>query len=367
MMKILKKAFLKLKRNSILYHINNKSQVHNVDEKVKKGAYDFLLNVSPRPISSCVRESCVQSTNEYDLQVIVPVYNGEKYIRKCLNSLDLGIKTNYIVTVINDGSTDNTVSILNDFKSNVHYEIITQKNKGFSGARNAGLNILKGKFITFVDSDDFVCAATIKKMLEIAIKEDADIVQGSYQNVTDKKYKTKHISDIGNIPSTKLRGMPWGKIYKAELFEKVIFPENYWFEDTIFAQVIHPLSKKNIGIKDICYFYLSNPSGITSNATKFKKAIDTVYINLELYKDRKKLGMKKNIAYYESLLRQGFLNYQRTYKLGEDIAKAIFIVYASFVNENFSEFHTTNKRLRLLEEALKNYDYGHYLAVVKFK
>ena len=108
---------------------------------------------------------------QYDLQIIIPAYNAEKYIENCLNSI-LSQKTQYtyVITVINDGSTDETSQILSKYLDDEHVDIISQSNKGFSGARNRGLKNLVGHYLMFVDSDDWIAHRTV----EFAVNQMSD-------------------------------------------------------------------------------------------------------------------------------------------------------------------------------------------------
>lgn len=118
-------------------------------------AVALLESFSPNPGSSCIERKKFGS--EYDLEVIIPAYNVEKYIQQCLDSV-ISQKTNFSfhVTCINDGSTDNTGLLLKKYENTENVSIIHQENKGFSGARNVGLRKTNGKYIMFVDSDDFI-------------------------------------------------------------------------------------------------------------------------------------------------------------------------------------------------------------------
>lgn len=115
--------------------------------------------------------------NDPFFSIIVPVYNVEKYIYECLESLyrqDIEIKL-YEVIVINDGTPDASMTIVNDVKDNyANLIVIDKKNGGVSSARNAGLNIAKGKYILFVDADDIVAENTLSNMLEMITKNPAD-------------------------------------------------------------------------------------------------------------------------------------------------------------------------------------------------
>ena len=88
--------------------------------------------------------------------IVVPVYNTEKYIRKCLDSIKNQTYTNYEVIIINDGSTDNSLEIINEYTKNKKFKVYTTKNKGLSEARNNGVKHCTGDYILFIDSDDFV-------------------------------------------------------------------------------------------------------------------------------------------------------------------------------------------------------------------
>ena len=122
----------------------------NVEEAVA-----LLEAFSSNPGSSCIEKK--KFGLEYDLEVIIPAYNVEKYIQQCLDSV-ISQKTNFRfhVICINDSSTDNTGLLLKKYENAENVTIIHQENKGFSGARNVGLRKTNGKYIMFVDSDDFI-------------------------------------------------------------------------------------------------------------------------------------------------------------------------------------------------------------------
>ncbi|MBR3628081.1 MAG: glycosyltransferase family 2 protein [Elusimicrobia bacterium] len=111
------------------------------------------------------------------ISVIVPTYNVEKYLSQCLDSILNQTFKDFECICINDGSTDNSLSILQKYASKDNrIKIINQENKGLSGARNAALKIVTGKYITFVDSDDFVSSDYLEKLINLAEKENSDIV-----------------------------------------------------------------------------------------------------------------------------------------------------------------------------------------------
>ena len=109
------------------------------------------------------------------VSIVVPVYNVENYVSKCIQSIFRQTFKNYELIVVNDGSTDNSLSKLQKFSDN-RLKIINQKNKGLSGARNTGIKRAIGKYITFIDSDDWISEDYLEVMVSYARKYNADIV-----------------------------------------------------------------------------------------------------------------------------------------------------------------------------------------------
>ncbi|GHV14475.1 glycosyl transferase family 2 [Fibrobacterales bacterium] len=214
------------------------------------------------------------------ISVIIPVYNTEKYLVRCVESVIFQTYKNLQIILINDGSTDNSLEILQKYKSNdLRIEIIDQKNGGLSNARNNGLNIVKGEFITFVDSDDY-CE---KNMLEIAFSEmeqgDADVVwwgiaekfsSGHIRLPKQREKRTasslKECAEI--FAETTSRVAAYGKLYKRYIFEKNRFPENKINEDIFIFPEIFSLAKNNIILSTPLYFHCNeNADSLTA---KFK-------------------------------------------------------------------------------------------------
>ncbi len=142
-------------------------------------AVSLLHSYSPDPSTSCMANNVLNQ--QYDLQIIVPAYNVEQYVAECLESI-LTQKTHYsyLVTVVNDGSTDKTPEIIRSYQEKYpdRMEVINQENRGFSGARNAALKVLKGRYITFLDSDDVMAGSAIEALLDKA--DGKDIIQGGW-------------------------------------------------------------------------------------------------------------------------------------------------------------------------------------------
>ena len=162
-------------------------------------AQDILSDYSPDPGTTCVANNKLDP--QFDLQIIVPAYNAEKFVAHCLEStLHQDTKYSYLITVVNDGSTDRTPEIIESYhvKFPDRIEVINQENKGFSGAKNAALRVLKGRYITFLDSDDVLGEGAVQTLLTEVYMTDADIVQGGW--ITNTEFRT--LVQTGGVPST---------------------------------------------------------------------------------------------------------------------------------------------------------------------
>ncbi len=160
-------------------------------------------------ISSCV---LFYQKNKIAISVIVPVYNVEKYINHCLDSI-IKQKGNFEIIIVDDGSTDSTPQILKEYAQKYsNIKLITQKNQGVSSARNIGLKASSSKYITFVDSDDWLEPNAIDSAIKILKKDKPDILMTGYYDVYDKEWvkntrgeeATKFVADISKYPTRAL-------------------------------------------------------------------------------------------------------------------------------------------------------------------
>lgn len=315
--------------------------------------------------SSAIRNNKIVS-QDVDLQIIIPVYKTERFLRKCIDSV-LNQKTQYSfkIAVVNDGSPDRSGEILREYESDDRVIVYTQENKGLSGARNTALEEIFAKYITFIDSDDQLPQGSIEAMLDAAIRYNADIVQGSYENVTMEGKKTSSCICKLNSNATppEMKGFPWGKVYKSEIFKNICFPEKYWFEDTNGAMLLVPIAKRLVTIPSIVYYYTTtNPGSITNSIYGNPKSIDTFYVTRAMLDDQQKLKDKGIDFYYpvEMMLNQISINWQRTFALGLEYESAIFILTCDLYNKYFSESSLSDSRYLNLYKSLKNKDFNIY-------
>lgn len=222
------------------------------------------------------------------LSVIVPIYNGETYMSKCLDSL---IKQKYKdmeIICVDDGSTDNSLAICERYvESDSRFKIITKANEGVASARKAGMQEAKGEYITFVDSDDWLEEDMYATLMQAAVKNDADIVVCSYFKDYDTYSETMinrlNVSD--NIISGEeliryafqredYRGVAaflWNKIFRAKLLynNKVYIRDDLKRgDDVAFLTEAALLSKRNVYVDIPLYHYVQRSSSITHRKNK---------------------------------------------------------------------------------------------------
>lgn len=317
-----------------------------------------LEEFSPPQNGTSRADNALIKPYKYDLQIIIPAYNVENYLAECVNSvLDQKTEYSYRVIIIDDGSTDKTGAIADSFANNPKCEIIHQENQGLSGARNAGLKNINAKYVMFVDSDDKLTGGgAVQALLAAAFKYDADIVQGGHNTLLGnvvkdlgKKYKKLEFLKADG----KFGGWAWGKIFRGELFEKIKFPEKYWFEDSIMSFLIYPVAEKTLVIPDIIYSYRMNSAGITQTAANKKKSVDTYWITELLMHERENFNLPVDETYYKKIIRQIILNYARTRK------QCIFELTSGLFEKYFKEEYKYKKYIEL-ERAFRSRDFGQY-------
>lgn len=235
------------------------------------------------------------------LSIIIPVYNVEKYLEECLNSV-YKIKLDKEVILVNDGSLDNSLKILRKYKEKYDEEtiIIDQENKGLSGARNSGLKIAKGEYISFIDSDDMVLPDVYKEVYEKGKLDNLDIIIGTgsyyYSGSEVKNFRrNKKLSELGIITgknyliqSSKLRSYReevWDDFYKREFLIKnnLKFKEGIYHEDVLFSFEAFIKSERVRFYNYPFYLYRQRENSITKNMN-IKNYIDKKIILLEMLK-----------------------------------------------------------------------------------
>lgn len=360
LLKILKKLHL----NNVIYKLIRKSLLKKEDieyvdiDKVK----DELNSISPRPVgSACGHNEILEK--KVNLQIIIPCYNVEKFLKSCLDSIvSQETEYTYKVIIVDDGATDSTPEIIDLYSKYPNVEIIHQKNKGLSGARNTGLKKIYSDYVMFVDSDDLIPPGTVQGLLKCAYKNNADIVGGTIINF-DRFGRKKEIKykDLNNIdPYKYIDGYAWGKVIKSSLFENIIFPEGFWYEDSIMAFLIYPLTKSSATYSKPVYYYRRNTAGITNTARKNLKGLDSYWIFEQMIENEKELGIPNQQKIYEHIMYQVYLNYNRMYWFNDEVKQKVFILSANIINNEYKNFETENLNFKDLEKALRTNNFTLY-------
>lgn len=211
------------------------------------------------------------------VSVIIPVYNVEKYLDKCIESIINQTYKNLEIIIINDGSTDNSEDIIKKYIHHSNIVYLKQKNKGISETRNIGVEIANGEFILFVDSDDYIEADCIEKAVNKIKETNSDMAifgyRVFYENNKSDKYKLYEIEDrvytnlevLDMIMNYKVKGFAWDKLYKKDLLKKYKFKFEIgryvedWFP--VFKQIY--LSNKICFVNDALYNYQIRQNSIS--------------------------------------------------------------------------------------------------------
>lgn len=208
------------------------------------------------------------------VSVIVPVYNVEKYLSCCLDSIILQTYKNLEIIVVDDGSTDDSGDICDEYaKKDKRIEVIHKKNGGLSDARNAGLNVAKGEYITLIDSDDWVDNDYVEQQVVAIMESGADIIITSHKVHYPKKiidYATSERAVYGPeevleriLYSQGIDLSAWAKLYRAELFYGVKYPKGRLYEDAATTYKLIDRCKK-IAINSVStYNYRMNDKSIS--------------------------------------------------------------------------------------------------------
>lgn len=329
---------------------------------------EFLQGQHTDRGTSCLRKQPLPAADEKIMvDIIIPAYNVEKYIDNCVKSV-VRQKTGYPfrMIIVDDGSHDRTGEYIDKYKDTENIVVLHQKNSGVSAARNAGLLQTCSKYVMFLDADDCLAEGAIERLVTRCEIERASIIAGSYCNFKVSRFLHRsYYQKEGQINSElEMSGHAWGKVYRRELFERVQFPENYWFEDSVMQQIVFPQAEKMNGIRDVVYLRRINPGSITQTAAGNLKSLDSLWVTLRLMKDREQLGIARDDVYYRYLLRQTKLNHVRLRGMSEEIREAAFIVIAIRLQELFPGGVAENKEEREIARAVNNLDYEHFAALL---
>ena len=277
----------------------------------------------------------------YKISIIIPVYNVENYIEECFKSI---IKQKNMceaeIICIDDGSTDSSGKICDEYaKIDKRFKVIHQKNSGVATARNIGLDVAQGKYIAWIDPDDYIADNWYEK-INIFIEKDIDFIFFDYAfliNNTVKKFKYKN--DSGYIKKEKffkelvldkkIQSQLWSKVMKRTLFNNIRIPKEIKvLEDYAIMPYLVEKANTIYYISDCLYFYLIREGSLTNNTIN----INDDYMCYLMSKNRYKYLIGKNI----------------------DVSKINYLLRASWLCANFYQLKTFSQEEKYKFDVCKN-------------
>ena len=250
---------------------------------------------------------------DYKVSIIVPVYNSAQFLNRCLDSLICQTLSDIEIICVNDGSTDDSLEILESYANqDSRIKIITQENRGISSARNCGIKNASAKCIGLVDSDDFVDKNSFEKLYNTAEKTSADIVCAGIVRENEKKQKIllsykDTVLTCQTLRKMNLAGVPehrysCNKLYRNELIKSVEFKAGVLYEDVIFTPQIIEKSKILAIVPNTYYHYWKHSGSlikIDSDKARFDKYVAHEFLN-EIC-ERYKLKNSNNYEFKEDI------------------------------------------------------------------
>lgn len=270
-------------------YIDEAKEVREKLELAEQGQYPFLTDE--------VKEIEVENGGEL-ISIVVPIYNVENYLRMCLDSIEHQTYSNIEVLLINDGSPDSSGEICQEYVArDSRFRYFEKENGGLSDARNYGIERSNGKYLTFIDSDDWVEPTYIDDMYQAALKNDSEIVVSNYTlfdvkenhyliHVWDDYYEETYEGEelINKLPLLERRDYSfvtsWGILFKKELFNNIKFPKGKVIEDSRTNYKLFARSLRSTYINKALYNYRIGRESISSQVNE-KLLIDVLECLLE--------------------------------------------------------------------------------------
>lgn len=260
---------------------------------------------------------------EEKISVIIPVYNDEKYLKQCIESVLTQSYRNLEVILVDDGSTDATPAICEDFRRQDDcIRVIYKQNEGVGASRNTGLAMATGDYILFIDHDDWLLEDHIQKLYDLLKKNQADIAIGNFSGFLEEKKVFLFYINEGQYfeknytPSewfeieyeseynlSQVFVVPWGKLYKASLFKNIVYPTDTKVEDDLTTWKVYLLADKISYQNEPSYVHRVMSESVTGHVNQIDVyPLEAVTERIALFK---LLGIdttKEEKAYYWRLI-----------------------------------------------------------------
>lgn len=302
------------------------------------------------------------------ISVIVPIYKVEKYLRKCINSI-LNQTYPYLeVILVNDGSPDGCGEICENYAlQDDRVKVVHKENGGLSDARNNGLLIATGEYISFIDSDDYIDQKFYEVLLNLILTNDADIAQCDFLKVSEAESSMDKVSNCNDREIITLNNyeslerlyngnhertvVVWNKLYKREVLEEIYFPVGKIHEDDFTTYKVLYNASKIVITSDKMYYYLQREDSImgSQNNKEFNPKtlvfLETYYNQIIFYKDKGLVKLSDVVTErLEVFIRVSLNEISHSKLVGE---KAYFKYIVSFYKDKFQLFNEGPKNPRL--------------------
>ena len=211
------------------------------------------------------------------ISVIVPVYYVEQYIEKCIESLINQTYKNIEIILVDDGSPDNCPSICDEYaEKDNRIKVIHKENGGLSDARNAGMQVATGDYISYIDSDDWVEPQMFEKMLNRLIEDNSDVVSCGVKWVEENGTLIRNVSAGSNTVLNRKESLKellndglikqhvWNKLYKTDIIRNISFEKGKYHEDVFWSYQVFGIAEKVSIMTDSFYCYVQRPNSIMS-------------------------------------------------------------------------------------------------------
>ena len=283
------------------------------------------------------------------VSILVPIYNAEKYIQRCLDSIISQTYDNLEIVLIEDGSKDNSLKIIEGYgEKDKRIKIVPIENNGVADARNKAVENATGEFLTFVDSDDYIEKDYIETLYKNLKKYNADIAVCNCTNVMEetgekihKSFGISKVKEYNNIEAVEnlfyynfLRHSPWGKLYKKEVWNNIRFPLGKNYEDLAILYKLFLNTKKVIYIPEEKYNYVIRQGSIVHNEIR-------------------KLDVEAILEYSQKILEDITQNYPELVPAAEYLVSYLSLsLWRKIPNGKYKEYD------EIIKKNLKNYRFA---------
>lgn len=289
------------------------------------------------------------------VSVIVPVYNSEKYLNECLKSIQHQSYDNIEVIVVDDGSTDSSKKIIDDYMVDCRFKCIYQKNRGVSCARNSAIKYARGEFIVFVDSDDYLEIDFINNYVKKIIEDNSDIVVGGYKK-DGSCYLNYFVETGDNKTFIKncmygIGGVVWAKMYRKKILTEILFDDEINMrEDMLFNLQLYQNIRLVSYLDDYGYIYRSVETGLSKNSklSFSSNVIKKIIFKLVSISDELTIStFVKSVVFWDCInLVKNKINLDALFKCEN------YILFSKYININSKKdiifFYSIKKRNKLI-------------------